>query len=634
MVVIDFETRSMVDLITQGIRRYAEHASTDVLVLGYMDDEEEGHKVHQWFPGMPVPKFKGKVYAHNASFEYEIWNHVMVNKYGAEPLPIDRWEDIAALCGRYGIPQKLEKACEALGTKVAKLGTGKALIQKFCIPPFMPTKGKDWQDFLEYNRYDVLSEYAVLKSLPSDTLSAAERKIFLLNWEINLRGVPVAADEAARIYEVITTYIDEHNRLLPDLTGGLVTRTTQVQRIVKWLQSRGVMADNLRAETVQELLKMYDGNPEYEDVVQVLELRSATGLSSVGKYKRIMEMESNGRMFYNSIYYGAHTGRITGSGFQLLNLPRASVDNPDAEIEAFMDGSIVERSPVLSGRALVRSMIKAREGYKLTVADYASVEYVLLMWLAGETVALKRFEAKEDQYKDLAALMYHVDYAEVTKAQRQMGKMGILGCGYNLGAAGFIRYAQTWGVELSFEEAQRVVRGYRTKYPNVVALWYALNDAAMAAVLTPGVTHEAYRTRFKVATDRAGGKWLVMTLPSNRAMYYRNPRIVPGKFGELVATEHMNQKTRQWCLKEMTPGKWTENVIQAIGRDILYNGKFELTKAGYNIIASVYDEVISEDPEGFGSLEEFERLMASVPDWAKGLPLRAEGYVSNRYKKG
>lgn len=635
MVVLDFETKSEVDLPNCGVRVYAEDPSTDILVMGYMDDEEEGKPVHQWFPGMPLPDFTGKkLYAFNASFEYEIWNHVMVKKYGAPFLPIDRWEDIKALCARYGLPQNLDKACEVLKTKYAKLHTGTALIKKFCIPPFARTSGKDWQDFLTYNIYDVKSEYEVIKSLPSDKLSASERAIFDLNWEINLRGIPVAADEAHRIYEVIVTYLDEHNQLLPDLTGGCVTKVTQTKRIKDWLNSRGIPVDNIRAETVQELLEQYDGNTKYDDVIQVLELRAATGLSSIGKYKRIMGMESDGRMYYNSNYHGAHTGRITGSGFQLLNLPRASVADPEAEVRAFLDGSIVEHNPVLSGRALVRSMIKARPGYKITVADYASIEYILEMWLAGETDAVKRFANGQDQYKLLATLMYHVDYDEVSKNQRQMGKMGILGCGYGLGAQGFIRYADQWGVELSLEEARHVVDSYRQKYPRVVQLWYELQNSAIAAILAPGSTHTAFKTKFKAVKDRVGTRWLAMTLVSGRTMYYRNPRIVDGKYGPQVVTEGMNQKTKQWGLKEMTPGKWAENVIQALGRDLLYYGKFKLREAGYQLIGSVYDEVLSEDHEDFGSVEEFEKLMASVPPWAEGLPLRAEGYESPRYKKG
>lgn len=639
MFVIDFETKSCRS-IEAGVRCYATDCSTDILVLGWLDTEDPSLTVHQWFPGNPIPNFDKPVYAFNAAFEAEIWEHVMVPKYGAKPIPLSQWEDIKALCARYGLPQNLHDAALALDVPVKKQEGGKVLIKRFCTPPFEKPSGAQWQQFMSYNKDDVLAAYHVLKAVPSDKLSAGERAIFDLNWEINRRGVPVDYESAAQIYKVVLEYIDEHNQLLPMLTKGAVEKVTQAVRIRKWLNSIGIMVDNLRAETVQDLLTNLDNDDsKWDNAISVLELRAATGLSSVKKYKRILDMEHDGHIYYNSNYYGAHTGRITGSGFQLLNLPRASTKDPEKTIQQFFDLSICEENPVLAGRALVRAMIKAPKGQVIVVADYASIEYILLSWLAGDWDAVLKFADGLDQYKDLATHLYHTSYDKIDKEMRQIGKIGILGCGYGLGRIGMINYAAKYGVELSTSEAANLVSGYRQKYNKVVQLWYALQDAAIAAVSTPGRAVTTHLTTFKRVKDRAKHDWLQMTLPSGRAMYYFAPRIIQGKFGPQVATLGLNQETKQWTLREMTPGKWTENVIQAIGRDVLYYGKFKIDASGkYSIIASVYDEVISLADEDKADVKEYEGLMASVPEWAQqgkyALPLRAEGYISTRYKKG
>ena len=117
-------------------------------------------------------------------------------------------------------------------------------------------------------------------------------------------------------------------------------------------------------------------------------------------------------------------------------------------------------------------------------------------------------------------------------------------------------------------------------------------------------------------------------------MFYNEPCIEMGKYGEQVCVWGVDQKTRIYCKREMTPGKWVENDIQALGRDLLYHGKQQLAGYGYRLIGSIYDEALAENKEGFGSVEIFENLLCTLPAWAKGLPLRAEGYQSYRYKKG
>lgn len=633
MIVIDFETKSNVDLVTKGAYNYTHDLSTEMLVLGYKVDDGP---VHQVFPGDDIPEcFKDtthKVYAYNFAFDFDIWNNVCVRLYGWEPLSIERIECAQALCARYGMPQNLKDASRVLNTETVKDTFGKRLIQLFSCPPFADPRDypDQWAMFLEYNANDVKSTYDVIKALPSDSLSAEEREIWLLNHKINYRGVPVAIDEAKQILNVTTIFLEEHNERLPQLTNGMVGKVTQIKRIKDWMASIGYPCESLAVDELQKWLQRDDLPPE---LTEVLEIRAGMGLSSLGKYKRMINEEHNGRVYYNSKYYGAHTGRITGSGLQLLNLPRASVANPEDEIGKFFDLSILYDNPVLSARALIRSMVKASPGNVILAADYSSIEYILLMYFSKDTDAVNKFATGLDQYKDLAATIYDTPYDEVTKEQRQMGKMGILGCGYGLGAQGFVQYADKWGVKLSFKDAKKTVDGFRSLYSKAVSFWYDANNCAITALEVPGKSFSTNGCTFTVVKDRNKKVWLQLTLPSGRSMYYYNPQIEVGKFGPNVSSWSINQTTRTWAKKHMTPGKWVENIIQALGRDLLYYGKMKIEEGGYPIIFSIYDEVVVEVPEGT-KLEGFEKLMMSVPPWAKGLPLRAEGYASYRYRKG
>lgn len=634
-VVIDFETRSDVP-IDRGIWPYACGKHADILMMAYKVNDKST-KIWERGQDLPAELFDDSYYivAHNADFENTMWQ-VRGPLHGFPQIPYSRFIDTAALCRRYGLPSALAAAGKALGLKEQKQEIGKQLIKLFSMPPFADSEQypREWQMFKEYCMQDVETTYAVWNALPAKTLTPEEEAIRQLNRVINTRGIPIDVESAKQIYACTSVFLEENNRRLPKLTNGKVEKVTQVKRIKEWCNSQledyGIVIDSLNKEALEELLSMdLPGK-----VMEVLEIRAGTGLSSIGKYKRMVEMEHCGVIHDNSIYYGAHTGRITGNGFQLLNLPRASVEDPEAEIQKFFDYTILEENPVLSARTLVRAMIKAPEGKKLLVADYSSVEYIAECWLAEEFEAVENFANGKDQYKDMAAFLYNTTYDKVDKEERRIGKTIILGCGYGLGIDGFISYAKRNGLKISVEEAANAVNSYRQKYNRIRNMWYALDKCAKAAVQFKGQEFIANKTKFKCAKDHVGHEWLVMTLPSGRNMFYMSPELREGTFGENVTHMARNQVTKQWERRFVSPGLLTENVIQAMCRDLLYYGKMQLEKVGYEIVGSIYDEVIACVPQDFGSVEEFCTLMATTPEWAKGLPLKAEGFETQRYRKG
>ena len=631
-LILDYETGCDTDLVEAGRANYCADPSLYIQIASWKIDDG---LVETWAchdGPFPVEIFNDSIiYAFNAQFEIAVTRACL----GIE-LPLNRVVDVQALCGRYGLPQNLMNATKAICPEELKDSAGSMLIGMFkrarphqCVGPY-------WQDYIKYNRQDVESTAAVLRQLPADRLSDREQSIWELTSRINQRGLPIAVDEAQQILKVTTVYLDEQNKTLPRVTNGAVEKVTQVKRIKDFVNdTMGFeLVPDLKKDAIEALMNDADFLTLPDAVVNVIEMRASLGLSSIGKYKRIVNMASNGRMYDNSRYYGAHTGRITGMGFQLLNLPRASVSDPESEIASFFDLSVCEHNPVKSARALIRSMIKAQPGYHIMCADYSSIEYILLIWLAEDWEACQRFADKFDQYKDMASFNYGVPYDEVTKDQRQMGKVGILGCGYGMGARGFVDYAARFGVDLSLPQADAIVKGYRKKYHRVVRLWYKLMDAAQNAVTNQGRAFTAYKTTFRVIKDRAGAKWLQMTLASGRAMYYRDPKLQDGQYGLALTYFGIDQKTKTYVRQYSTPGKLTENVIQALGRDILYDGKFELERHGFNIIGSIYDENICEEKDGSDErLELMLDCMCKGTEWSKDIPLRADGWVGPRYKK-
>ena len=648
-VVVDLETRSPVDLPKQGRMNYIKHPHTDILMMGYRY-VAPGSQAILWLPGMTLPDFCVSphlftIYAHNAEFEHGMMNNAGVRKHGMAPTLISNFICSAALCGRYGIPQRLEKAGEVLKLKMQKDPEGKQLIKLFCTPEYgfgrdanneiLPMYRDKWERFKLYCLRDVDAEYELIHTLPSDRLSPDEYKAWVHSCTVNARGLPVDIDAVKQIRRVAELYREAHFELLPELTNNAITRVTQTQRIVKYCNERGVALENCQADTVQKMLER-DDLPD--DVLMLLEMRAQLGLSSIGKYVRFEEMNYAGRIYDNQRYYGAHTGRWTGGGVQLLNLPRASVNDPDAEIARYFDGSIVDdgRNPVKSARALIRPMIKAPEGKVMTAADYSAIEYVMLEWFAGDQAKLDRFASGADQYKDQAVAMYGINYDAVTDEQRRGGKVVVLACGYQQGANKLVVTAdKQFGIKLTFEEADFLVRGYRKNHAAVVSMWYALSKAALGAVQQPGVPFATHKVVFKVVTDRVGTPWLSLTLPSGRVMYYNRPFVGEGKFGPVPCHWGFHQTSQNWLRMELIPGRITENIVQAAARDILVHGMLTAEAHGFQIGISIYDEVVCEieDRDHEEQLALLCKCLCATQPWSAGIPLRAEGFVGKRYKK-
>jgi len=296
-----------------------------------------------------------------------------------------------------------------------------------------------------------------------------------------------------------------------------------------------------------------------------------------------------------------------------------------AENYAALD-MIFDNAPALLSE-LIRTAFIAVRGKKLIVADFSSIEAVVLAWLAGESWVLEAYTEKRDLYCENAEKMFNAPKGSVGKKDplRQKAKIATLACGYQ----GSVSAMRSFGaLELGLQEGELlpIVTAWRQANPHVVDFWWQCDRAAQTAV----------RERTAVETH---GIWfsyksgmLFLTLPSGRNLVYVKPFIGQNRFGSEAVIYYYIDNTHKWGKVESSPGKWVENITQAVARDLLVNGMQKLDAAGYRIVGHVHDEVLVEAPLN-ASVDEVCRLMTELPSWAKGLPLRAEGFDSTFYKK-
>lgn len=345
-------------------------------------------------------------------------------------------------------------------------------------------------------------------------------------------------------------------------------------------------------------------------------------------------------------YFGAHTGRYAGTGVQLHNLPRASLDDPEEAIQNFNTKSYNQVATWYSdinatASKLIRPVLIAKPDHKLIVSDYKSIENVLLHWCADDKVTVQEFKEKKSQYKTFAASRFKTTYEKVTKDQYQSSKFSILGLGYGGGANALIGIAKSFGVDISVKQAEEEVKFYRKKkYPKIPKFWYAIYNKAIEAVKTKD-PQIFFNENVKIEFRCAGG-YLIIMLPSGRRLWYPRVKlnhswtiIVKGRPVEMHGKiSYMGVKNAQWMRIKTHPGFLVENIIQALARDILVYGAMCAEQSGYPILLSVHDELISETPDNDKySVEELNKLICIRQKWAKDLPLFADGYSAQRYRK-
>lgn len=643
-VSIDFETRSTADLRRTGVYRYAQDANTDVWCMAYAFDDEDP-KV--WKPGNPLDQSLveyieqgGELRAWNAQFERTIWNDILAKRYGWPATTIDQWVCTAAEARAMALPGALGQAADVLGVHQQKDSQGASLMLRMARPrSFDENKRPIWWDIpervqrlVDYCKQDVRTEVAVARAIRR--LAENERRVFILDQRINDRGVCLDKKLAKAARSVAEKATLAANRALYDVTEGKVSKVSNVGKLTAWLADQGVAAESLGKDSLAALRTTATGA-----VADALTLRAEAGKSSVAKIEAMLDAVcDDGRIRGMLLYHGASTGRWAGRLVQPQNFPRGDITDVEDYIPLVLakdyDGLDALANPLSIISSMLRSMLVAAENHNLIAADFAAIEARVLAWLAGEELLLKTFASGGDVYKVMASRIYNVAPGDVSKNQRQVGKMAILGLGYGMGANKFMDSCQKMaGVTLSPVQSKEVVTLYRNTNRKIVGFWDDLNKAALAAVKDEGSIQTVGDIKY---TQRGGYLWCV--LPSKRPLAYARPRVVEretpwGSTSEAVSFEGMDSFTKKWTRHELYGGLLAENVVQAVARDIMAEAMLRLEDNGYPVIMSVHDELVCEVPEGFGSVAEFEKLMSQCPEWASSCPIDAEGYMSKRYRK-
>ena len=646
-ISIDLETRSSVDISKSGVYRYAEAEDFAILLFAYavdggtveVIDIANGEQIPQEILDALTDESIIK-WAFNANFE-----RVCLSRYLSDlGIALDSFRDnhpLSVECTRFlnpcswrctivwsaymGLPLSLAAVGRVLGLEEQKMTEGKALIRYFSTPPFHEPTGERWELFKDYNRRDVEVEMAIQKRLSKYPVSQSVWEEYVLDQEINDRGIHLDMPLVENAIQIDATTKDKLMDRLKTLTG--LENPNSVVQIKEWLKDHGVESDSLDKKSVTALLKTAQS-----PVSDVLALRQQIAKSSVKKYQAMQNTVcSDGRARGMFQFYGANrTGRFAGRIVQLQNLPQNHLPDLAYARDLVRQGNyealemLYDSVPdVLS--QLIRTAFTPKEGRKFIVADFAAIEARVLSWLARERWRMDVFANNGDIYCATAGRMFHCNVVKHGENGhlRQYGKLAELSSGYG-GSVGALKAFGALESGMKEEELKPLVDAWRSANPNIVDFWWAVDRAAK----------ECIKERSKKMTHGIRfiyqGGMMFIELPSGRRLAYVKPRIGENRFGGESITYMGLDLSKKWARIESYGPKLVENITQAISRDILCYAMQTLRTM--DIVAHVHDELIIECDERV-SLVALCEQMARTPPWAEGLLLRADGFECAFYQK-
>lgn len=685
MIFLDTETYSETPL-KHGTYRYA--ADCEVMVLSWAVDDGPVHTMDLTQSGsdllLPAELFDDSqiIVAHNAMFDR---NALRLSRNVGLEIAIPRWRCSMVRALAHGLPGSLDALGDILGIDLdkRKLKEGKDLVKLFCKPrpknqklrrATRETHPEEWAKLLQYASLDVEAMRAIWYKLPSWNYQGRELELYHLDQKINDRGFCADVELATAAMRAADR---EKARLATECheaTNGEVGATTQCDRLLGHLLAEyGVGLPDMKADTLERRLN----DPDLpEGVKELLRNRLSASSTSTAKYQAILRaVNADGRVRGTIQFDGAaRTRRGAGRVFQPQNLPSRGLLPPD-EIELGIEAMKLDCEHLLVDDVMklavsaVRGVVIAPKGKKLVIADLANIEGRDAAYLAGEDWKLQAFREYDngtgpDLYNLAYAKSFRVSPEEVTKPQRQIGKVQELFMQYEGGVGAFLTGAATYGIDLddmaekawpalpydivseaedyhnwlvrknrstyglgakTFIVCDSLKRAWRLQHPKIVTLWRGLEETAIEATLHPGTTLE-----FGLFKFRRDGQWLRIQMPSGRALCYPSPQVIDGKLTYMG----QNQYTRQWCRLHTYGGKLFENVCQSFARDILFDAMPAIEEAGFEIVLHVHDEVVCEAPDS----EEFsvDRLcsfLSAAPEHAIDMPIAAAGFETYRYRK-
>lgn len=644
---IDIETYSSNDLADCGVYKYVEAPDFTILLFAYSVDggpvvcvdlaqgEELPADVMAALTDPSVTKT-----AFNAAFE-----RICISKWMglSEPLPASQWKCTMVRAARMGLPLSLGQCGEVLKLADGKMKEGKILIRYFSIPGkngkrHLPADAPDrWEVFKQYNIRDVEVEQAILAKVRRLEAPAFDDELYIADQEINDRGVMIdlpLVEAAARFDDEFKAELLQEAKTI----SGLENPNSPAQLKDYISKVTGMTVASLNKKNLDEL----DGQLKYWPKAQkILALRREMGKTSNKKYAAMLKCVCNDGRIHGLLQFcgAARTGRWAGRLVQVQNLPQNHLESLDDARYLVRQGDLTEFEMnyanvtyVLS--ELIRTAFIAAPGHTFHVCDFSAIEYRVIAWLAGEQWVLDVFRQGGDIYCATASQMFNkpVEKHGQNAELRQKGKIATLALGYG-GGVSALEAMGGKRLGLTESEEKEIVNLWRNSNPKIVKMWATIEKAAITALKT-GKTVPVHRG------IEIGKRWgmLTITLPSGRVICY--PRANVGiEYGdgwrgdhEIIEYEGLNQTTKKWGNVRTYGGKLTENIVQAIARDILGIVILRARQQNLNVVFHIHDEIIVEaTPDQ--TLADVEALFSTPIDWCADLPLKGAGYTTPYYLK-
>ena len=650
---IDIETASSIDLSKAGVYRYAEAPDLTVLLFGYSIDHKPVHVVDlasgERLPAEVLTALVDPAViktAFNATFErvcLSAWlrahhPHLLGE---AQFLDASQWRCTMVWAAYLGLPMSLDAVAQVLSLPVQKDSAGRKLIRQFCVPAsgdlfnpssvFNPPSSdlESWQQFIDYNKRDVEVELAIQDRLSSFPMPDTEWATYGLDQRINDHGIHLDLPFVNQAVACDTQYREAALARAQQLTG-LSNPNSPIQ-LKQWLTDHGCEIETLTKSDVATALTTATG-----EVREVLQLRGDLAKSSVKKYQAMQHVAGDdGRARGLIQFNGAgRTGRFAGRLVQVQNLPRNYLPDLQTARTLVRDGEfetvdLLYPSVPDALSQLVRTAFIPTEGHRFIVADFSAIEARVIAWLAGEQWRLDLFRAGGDIYCQSASQMFGVPVEKhgVNADLRQKGKISELACGYG-GSVGALTAMGALDMGLAEAELKPLVDAWREANPNIVGLWYDIEEAALTAIRT------RTRAKHRGLTFSVEAGIMFIALPSGRRLAYVQPSIGENQWGNPSINYWGVGTNKKWQMLETYGGKLVENVVQAIARDLLTHALHTLDNARYRVVMHVHDEAVIDEPcDSAATVESVCKLMATPPAWARGLPLDADGYECGFYMK-
>lgn len=623
--------------------RYCQHPDFEILLFGYSIDGAPVQVV-DFTAGERLPEAVYSAltdpnvtkWAFNAQFERVCLSRFLGYPVGTYLDPVS-WRCTMVWAATLGLPLSLEGVGAVLGLEKQKLKEGKDLIRYFCTPAkardggvfrhYSTDNPEKWAVFKAYNRRDVETEMGIQQKLAKFPVPESEWWNYQLDQRINDRGIMLDMEMVRQAIDCDERFKRTHLDMARSVTG--LDNPNSPAQLKAWLSERGVEAESLSKAAVLSLLEEADGEVEL-----ALSLRQELAKSSVKKYTAMeMAVGSDSRARGLIQFYGANrTGRFAGRLIQVQNLPQNHLPDLDEvrrllKCRQFDAIEMLYDSVPLVLSELIRTAFVPKPGCRFFVADFAAIEARVIAWIAGEQWRQEVFAKGGDIYCASASQMFHVPVEKhgINGHLRQKGKIAELALGYG-GSVGALKAMGALSMGVPEEELKPLVDAWRGSNPNIVKLWWDVDRAASTCV------------REKIATETHGIRFfyqsgmLFIVLHSGRRLVYVKPRMGINRYGSETVTYEGVGTQKKWLRLESYGPKFVENIVQATARDILVEAMQRLDAKGYKIVMHVHDEAVIEAPADT-SLEDICSVMGETPAWAKGLLLRADGYVCDFYKK-